>query len=93
MRYYYYHTPSELSADADVCIVPDPQAVVYLAVSKWWLGKERDEDNSDRFYAKYQERLTKLIQNDQKNNTKRRPLQSMIPGEYDLNATLMCRRP
>jgi len=93
IEYYYYFTPAELSADTDVCIVPDPQAVVYLAVSKWWLGKERDEDNSDRFYTKYEARMQKMIQNDQKNNTKRRALKSMIPGEYNQNDILMCRRP
>jgi hypothetical protein len=75
---YYYYIPAELSADADVCVVPDDSAVVYLATAKWWLAKERDEANYDRFYGKYAERLLKMMSNDKTNNTYRRLLASKL---------------
>jgi len=78
VKIYYHYLPAELSADADVCIVPDPMAVTYLAAAMWWLAKERDEDNYDRFYAKYSERLAKMISNDKSFNTLRRNLSSKI---------------
>jgi hypothetical protein len=40
---YYYVIQADLSADADVCIVPDGEAVAYLAASKNWIGDERNQ--------------------------------------------------
>lgn len=39
---HYYFLPADLSADADKCIVPDIEAVSYLAASKNWIGSERN---------------------------------------------------
>ena len=39
---YYNFIPSDMSAAADVCVVPDIEAVSYLAASKNWVGSERD---------------------------------------------------
>jgi len=52
--------------------------VVYLAAAMWWLAKERDDDNYDRFYGKYSERLAKMISGDKSYNTLRRRLKSKI---------------
>lgn len=39
---HYYFLPTDLSADADKCIIPDLEAVAYLAASKNWIGSERN---------------------------------------------------
>lgn len=62
----YYHIPAELSADADVCIVPDPMCVGYLASGIVWLAKERDEANHDRDTQLGIQRLNQLILNDKR---------------------------
>jgi len=90
--FYYFRVPTELSG-SQVCAIPDPQAVVYLAVAKYWLASERDEDNYDRFYQKYLERLDKMKSNDRANNTTRTPLRNPI-DEIDgsRSETLMTQR-
>lgn len=42
VTYHYYFFPADLSAGADKCIVPDSEAVAYLAASKMWVGDERN---------------------------------------------------
>lgn len=42
VTYYYYFFPADLSAGGDKCIVPDSEAVAYLAASKMWVGDERN---------------------------------------------------
>lgn len=39
---YYNFIPTAMSTAADVCVVPDIEAVSYLAASKNWIGSERD---------------------------------------------------
>ncbi len=39
---YYQFEPVDLSLDADVCIVPDGEAVAYGAAAKNWIGDERN---------------------------------------------------
>jgi len=39
---YYNFIPADMSVAADVCVVPDIEAVSYLAASKNWIGSERD---------------------------------------------------
>jgi len=41
---YYNFIPADMSDDADVCVVPDIEAVSYLAASKNWIGSERDTE-------------------------------------------------
>jgi len=77
-KIYYHYLPAELSVDDDVCIIPDDMAVVYLAAAMWWLAKERDETNYDRFYIKYMARLDSMKSNDKSNNTYRRLMQSKL---------------
>ena len=40
---YYYSLPTDLSGTTDNCIVPDGEAVAYLAASKMWIGDERNQ--------------------------------------------------
>jgi len=40
---YYYSIPTDLSADANVCVIPDGEAVAYGAASKNWIGDERNQ--------------------------------------------------
>jgi hypothetical protein len=53
----YYWKPTSLSAAADKCIVPDIEAVSYLAASKRWVGAERDT----QLKADYEAEANKLI--------------------------------
>lgn len=41
--YFYYFKPVILSNPADSCIIPDTEAVCYLAASKNWLTDERNQ--------------------------------------------------
>lgn len=67
----YHFVPPELVGDGDICIVPDPDVVGYLAAARYWLASERDEANHDRFKALGQQRLGLLIQRDKKSNPQR----------------------
>lgn len=67
----YYHLPADKAIDAsddsDVEPTTDITAVCLLATAMWWLAKERDEENYNRFYVRYQEALKKAIQRDNVN--------------------------
>lgn len=39
---YYHHIPADASLSADVLVVPDGEAVAYLAAAKNWVGDERN---------------------------------------------------
>jgi hypothetical protein len=64
----YFHLPSDKATDgtddSDVEPTTDISAICLLATAMWWLAKERDEDNYNRFYVRYQEALKKAIQRD-----------------------------
>lgn len=64
----YFHLPSDkatdASEDADVEPTTDITCICLLATAMWWLAKERDDDNYNRFYVRYQEALKKAIQRD-----------------------------
>lgn len=64
----YFHLPSDKatdgSDDSDVEPTTDITCICLLATAMWWLSKERDEDNYNRFYVRYQEALKKAIQRD-----------------------------
>lgn len=53
----YNFIPTDLSAPADKCFVPDLEAVSYLAASKKWVGAERDTE----LKQVYQQEADKLI--------------------------------
>jgi len=56
-------------------------AVVYLAAAMWWLAKERDEANYDRFYAKYLERRNEMIALDKAYNSTRTQLKTKLDDD------------
>jgi hypothetical protein len=64
----YYHLPADkatnASDDSDIEPTTDITCICLLATAMWWLAKERDEDNYNRFYVRYQEALKKAIQRD-----------------------------
>ncbi len=64
----YYHLPADKATDAsddsDVEPSTDITCISLLATAMWWLAKERDADNYNRFYVRYQEALKKAIQRD-----------------------------
>lgn len=57
---YYHFTPDELTTDAGVCIVPDKEAVAYLAGAKHWISDERNEELENKFTKEYQRRVQAL---------------------------------
>jgi len=64
----YYHLPSDKatdgSDDTDTEPTSDITCICLLSTAMWWLAKERDDDNYNRFYVRYQEALKKAIQRD-----------------------------
>lgn len=77
----YVQRLAELSADADVCIVPDSECVSLLASAKVWLAKERDETNHDRDNALGLQRLNQMILNDKRAN----PLRPVRSSPYNVD--------
>lgn len=67
----YYHLPADKaidgSDDSDTEPTSDITCICLLATAMWWLAKERDEENYNRFYVRYQEALKKAIQRDNVN--------------------------
>lgn len=67
----YFHIPADKetdgSDDTDTEPTTDIVPIGLLATAMWWLSKERDEDNYNRFFARYQEALKKAIQRDNVN--------------------------
>lgn len=88
---WYYAEPTALSASSDTTPIPDAWAIVNLATAIWWLGSERDEDNYDRFYRRYTERLEQMKANDRSHSSGRREMSTKI-STTDTPSTLMTRR-
>ena len=67
----YFHLPADKAIDAsednDIEPTTDITCICLLATAMWWLAKERDEENYNRFYVRYQEALKKAIQRDNVN--------------------------
>jgi hypothetical protein len=60
-----YHTiPTALSGDSDVCIIPDGEAVAYLAAAKMYIGDERNAELKADYLKESTDRVTSLIQAD-----------------------------
>jgi hypothetical protein len=84
----YYYIPATLSADADVCPVPDPMAVIYLAAAHVWIGFYFDETNHDRFQQLGERRVKQMINMDkrgQPHRAKRGPAYTVDQGFNSLN--------
>lgn len=62
---YYYFFPADLSADDDVCVIPDAEAVAYLAAAKMWLGDERNIKLQQNFEAEAARRIQQMYSTDQ----------------------------
>ena len=61
---YYYFIPADLSADADVCLVPDGEAVAYGAASKMYIGDERNIELKKDYGMEAQRRIQALWSGD-----------------------------
>jgi predicted nucleic acid-binding protein len=57
---YYHFTPAELTTDAGKCIVPDQEAVAYLAGAKHWISDERNEELQKKFDQEWNRRVQAL---------------------------------
>jgi hypothetical protein len=55
---YYYFVPADLTADDNVCFIPDAEAVAYLAASKYWLS----DDNDTNLKTVYEQEASSRIQ-------------------------------
>lgn len=64
LTYYYYTLGSTLVNGADVCFVPDPEAVCLLAASKNWITDERNQSLSERHRQDASVRIQSLWQTD-----------------------------
>jgi len=60
----YSLNPTSLSADIDVCIVPDGEAVAYLAAAKMYIGDERNAELKGDYEQESDKRVQSLIQSD-----------------------------
>jgi hypothetical protein len=81
----YYAKPTAMTADTDVCIVPDQDVIAFLAAARYWLSSERDETNHDRFQALGNQKLQQLITNDKKANPRRSSRGSMYGSNLGWN--------
>lgn len=63
---YYNIIPADLAAatPTGICIVPDGEAVAYLAASKNWVADERNLALSKEFSAEAEKRIKNMIAND-----------------------------
>ena len=64
---YYNFIPADMSDDADVCVVPDTEAVAYLAASKNWIGSERDIELKQEYEKMADRYITALYFRDLQN--------------------------
>lgn len=54
---FFYYLPTALSGDSDECLVPDAEAVAYLAAAKMYIGDERNAE----LKADYEKEASKRI--------------------------------
>lgn len=64
VTYQYNFSPATLSGVSDVCIVPDAEAVCYLAASKNWITDERNQGLSQTYKQEASTRIESLWQKD-----------------------------
>lgn len=61
----YSIVPTALSADGDVCIVPDGEAVCYLAAAKMYIGDERNAELKADYEKEATDRISSMQISDQ----------------------------
>ena len=61
---YYYFVPEVMDEDTDQCIVPDGEAVAYLAASKMWIGDERNQALKQDYEKEAGARITAMYRDD-----------------------------
>jgi len=64
LKIFYNYIPTALSGDSDVCIIPDGEAVAYLAASKMYIGDERNKELKDDYKKESNDRVMLMIQAD-----------------------------
>lgn len=70
VRYYYYFFPDLMAASSDAaaqavtCIIPDGEAVAYLAAAKNWIGDERNQSLAANYMAEGLKRAALLYSHD-----------------------------
>lgn len=57
---YYYYNPAAMSGDSDACIVPDGEAVAYLAASKMYVGDERNIEMKEDYKKEAKDRVQSM---------------------------------
>ena len=80
---YYNFVPADMSSDSDVCVVPDTEAVSYLAASKNWIGSERDVELKREYEQMAKQYVDALYFRDLQNSAEH-SLTSL--AEYNLGA-------
>jgi len=63
---YYYTISTDLTVTTQKCIVPEIEAVCYLAAAKNWIGNERNSELADIYKKEALERIEALYIKDQK---------------------------
>lgn len=61
---FYWFIPADPSADSDVILVPDGEAVAYLAASKMWIGDERNTSLKQVYEQDASKRIQAMWEND-----------------------------
>jgi len=62
---YFYYLPTALVNDADICLIPDGEAVAYLAASKMYIGDERNRELKEDYKGEAKERIQSMIAADE----------------------------
>lgn len=86
VTYYYYFKPATLSSGTDRTIVPDTEAICYLAASKNWLTDERNQSLMQLYKQEAASRIQSMWQKD--NSFGAMPVESSV---IDSNAYLLRR--
>jgi hypothetical protein len=64
VTYYYYFKPATLSAAGDFTVIPDTEALCYLAASKNWLTDERNQALTELYKQEASARIQSMWQTD-----------------------------
>lgn len=65
---YYTFKPSEMSSDSDVCVIPDPEAVVLYAYSKLRKAEFDPAEDADQAMADCNRRIKEIVDQMQLND-------------------------
>lgn len=75
---WYTFRPAEMVNTTDVCVIPDPEAVVYYAYSKLRMAETDPLDDADKSMGECERRLSEIIDQQQMND---RPLGFTLPSD------------